>query len=205
MTIGVIDTGINNLGSIFNALDHIKCHYEKLNRVDQIKDCKKFILPGVGSFDACADALQNAGWLDTLRSMDWETHKIMGICVGMQIFCTSSDEGVKSGLGLLDAEVEGLSEHGCNDKTPHVGFNETKVEDPTSDFMAKINQQDFYFIHSYAVLEINSRSKIEMAVTNYGGLGFISAFKLGNIYGTQFHPEKSGTVGLDVIRAFAEC
>ena len=200
--IGIIDTGINNLGSIYNCLNYLNLDYGVIKNRSDLLDFDNYILPGVGSFDAGIEALEENGLYDAIKEIDFSKKRILGICLGMQLLCNSSDEGTKSGLGIIDADIMHLKNLGCNSKIPHVGFNEIVNADNKSIFLNKLLNRDFYFVHSYAA-KINDE-KISYAMTEYNDLQIVAAINYKNIFATQFHPEKSGVNGITIIRDIFE-
>lgn len=196
--IGIIDTGINNLGSIYNCLSHLNLNYGIIKNKSDLLNYDSYILPGVGSFDAGIEALEQTGLYDAIKKIDFSKKKILGICLGMQLLCNSSDEGTKPGLGIIDANIIHLKKLGCDSKIPHVGFNEIIYANKESTFLTKLLNRDFYFVHSYAA-KINDK-KISYAATEYNDLQIVAAINYKNIYATQFHPEKSGINGITIIK-----
>jgi len=196
--IGIIDCGINNLGSLSNGLDFLSIPYGIIKKDSDLLDFENYILPGVGSYDAGVQALEETGLYEAIKEIDFTKKKILGICLGMQLLCNSSDEGDKAGLGLIDADIIHLGNLGCSAKIPHVGFNEIIYADESSEFLQTLLNRDFYFVHSYAAKILDK--KISYAKTEYDGLDIIAALNYKNIYATQFHPEKSGINGLSIIK-----
>ncbi len=196
--IGIIDCGINNIGSLINGLNYLKLPHKIITEHTELDNFNNYILPGVGSFDAGITALKEKDFYNTLKETDFSKKKILGICLGMQLLCKSSEEGQEIGLGLIDADVIHLKNKGCNSKIPHVGFNEIVLADCKENFFSNLMSKDYYFIHSYTA-NINDKN-IKCAYTEYDGLEIVAAFNNLNIYGTQFHPEKSGIKGLEIIR-----
>lgn len=200
--IGIIDYGINNLGSVKNAVDELNVDYEVLVKPCDFSFYDLLILPGVGSFDSGIKALKSSGLYEALSELGSSNKKILGICLGMQLLCSESEEGVEKGLNLIPAKVKHLSTFGCRAKVPHVGFNNIcSAEDPR--FLRTMINQDYYFVHSYSV-ETNSKN-MRLAFTDYEGTKLVGAYRYGNIMGTQFHPEKSGVKGLEIIKRAYLC
>ena len=147
--IGIIDLGINNIGSLQNALKNLEVNFETIKSKSNLESFSHLILPGVGSFDSGVHALEKADLFDSLKKLDFENTKILGICLGMQLLCKDSEEGSKKGLGLIDLNVKNLGNLGCNEKIPHVGFNEVSQCEDDGFFKDLVYKKDFYFIHSY--------------------------------------------------------
>lgn len=200
--IGIIDYGINNIGSVKNAVEHLQIDYEVLVKPCDFSPYELFILPGVGSFDSGIKALNSTGFFEALSELGTSNKKILGICLGMQLLCSDSEEGIEKGLNLIPARVKHLSKFGCKSKIPHVGFNNIcSSEDPR--FLQSMINQDYYFVHSYGV---ESKSKnMRLALVDYDGTKLTAAYRYGNIMGTQFHPEKSGLKGLEIIKRAYLC
>ncbi|TAL59628.1 MAG: imidazole glycerol phosphate synthase subunit HisH [Bacteroidetes bacterium] len=199
----IIDYGMGNLGSIANMIKYLGYKSIITSDIVQIETANKIILPGVGHFDK---AMQNISSLGLLKVIQQKAIKdktpMLGICLGMQLMCNKSEEGNGSGLGLIDAEVRRFSFIGEQTrKIPHMGWNyvEQKKE---NNFYIDINEKPrFYFVHSYYVA-CNNESDI-LTTTNYGH-NFVSSFARDNIFGVQFHPEKSHKFGMSLLRNFME-
>ena len=200
--IGIIDYKINNIASVVNAIKFLNIDYEVVTDPKILSDFNMLILPGVGAFDSGVKALQSSGMFDGLQKLDLKFTKLFGICLGMQLLCESSEEGNLKGLGLVNGKVVHLKNKGCVGKIPHVGFNTIKSSSKHI-FLESMLGSDFYFVHSYG---LNTDCKnIKTASCNYGGAKIIAALQSGNIYGSQFHPEKSGHRGLELIRRVYKC
>ena len=198
--ITILDYGIGNIGSILNMLrkENISCNLGKTK--EDILNATKLILPGNGSFDACMQNLHSSGILEALNEQV-QHNKIpcMGICVGAQLLGKSSEEGVLPGLGWLDMEVkklpkfEGLS-------IPHMGWNYVKNNKVISTPFDDLDESRFYFVHSYYMLPKNNDDILFS--TSYG-IEFASGVNRDNIYGFQFHPEKSHRFGKQLFKDFS--
>ena len=202
--IGIIDLGINNIGSLQNALKNLEVKFETIKSKSNLGTFSHLILPGVGSFDSGVNALEKAGLFDSLKKLDFENTKILGICLGMQLLCKDSEEGLKKGLGLIDLNVKNLKNLGCNEKIPHVGFNEVSYCEDDEFFKDLVYKKDFYFIHSYGALKRDIKN-VSYSSVQYGAINIISTIKSNNIFATQFHPEKSGILGLKILKKFCTC
>ena len=200
--IGIIDYSINNIGSVINAVKFLNIDYEVVTDPAKLPDFKMLILPGVGSFDSGVTALQNSGMFDGLQNLDLTSTKLFGICLGMQLLCSSSEEGTLQGLDLVKGKVVHLKNKSCDGKIPHIGFNTIQSSD-SHIFLESMLGDDFYFVHSYA---FNADcEKIKIATCNYSGASITAALQYGSIFGSQFHPEKSGLKGLELIRRAYTC
>lgn len=211
MNVGIINYGVGNFGSVARALNALKITNTLINQPHELSEPDCLILPGAGSFSECANILHSNGWADAIRNqvINFEM-PILGICLGMQLLADYSNEGKISsdaaqgsaGLGLLPGRVLHLSELGCNYRVPHVGWNSLEFREPRVNLFSDIaSGADFYFVHSYAL--VPEDSKDILATTDYG-VPITAAVGRGNIYGTQFHPEKSSHPGFKVLRNFVE-
>lgn len=201
----VVDYGMGNLGSIVNMFR--KIGVQTVVAVDPagIERADKILLPGVGAFDTAMARIEQQGLLELLNHKALvEKVPILGICLGMQLLTDSSEEGTLPGLGWISART--LAFKGRLDtmryKVPHMGWNtvEKHTESPLTAGFESFEEQRFYFVHSYFVQCDDDRHSI--LKTAYG-LRFDSAIQNGNIYGAQFHPEKSHTFGMQLFRNFA--
>lgn len=200
--IGIVDIQISNIGSVLNAVRFLGIDYVIVNSPQQLAPCDLIILPGVGSFDSGMKVLVERGLDTALVDACLNKKKLLGICLGMQLLFSKSDEGSQAGLGFFEQDVSALRAIGCIDKVPHVGFNEVYCEG-NDDFSQKYHREDFYFVHSYAVS--SEKFDIPHWRVKYGGMNFVSFVRKNNIFGAQFHPEKSGKIGLDLIRDIYSC
>lgn len=193
-TIVVIDYGMGNLFSVKKVLDRLKVNAIITNDPVTILAADKLILPGVGHFGKAMENLKQLGLIETLNKAVLENKTpILGICLGMQLMAKRSEEGDVEGLGWFDAEVVKFK---VNDplrfKVPHIGWNRVKVN-ILSKLMANIEDDDeFYFVHSYF---IQMKNPAEALNTSIYEEPFTSAIEKGNIFGVQYHPEKSHDVG----------
>jgi len=194
--IGIISYGCGNILSIKNMLDYLRIKSFIIDSPDQIIDATKLILPGVGSFDNGIQKLVDGLWIEELEKHVLVNKKpVLGICLGMQLMCKSSDEGSLKGLGWIDAKV--LKFESKNIKVPHMGWNEISVQ---KDTLFKNNlRYRFYFVHSYFVMCLSSQ--IISSKCEYEN-NFTSSFEKENIFGVQFHPEKSHKFGMEVLKNF---
>lgn len=189
---GVIDYGVGNIFSICNALDKVGFKTKLISNLPMDADSNVIVLPGVGGFKIGAKNLQL--FKPNILNLVEEGTLIFGVCLGMQLFFESSEEGPGSGLGLLKGEVLKFPR---NVKTPHMGWNSLKKNRDTRILNGIGDGQYFYFVHSYYPMPLDTH--IIAAETEYG-LSFASVVAVKNIYGTQFHPEKSGKVGEQVLK-----
>jgi len=198
--IGIVDYGMGNVGSVESMINFLGYHKtqiikspEELNLVD------KLILPGVGSFDNGMGNIIHSGWLKELHHHVIEKHKpILGICLGMQLLMEKSEEGTLAGLGFIKGECKKFNFKDTKLKVPHMGWNQVKPI--KSDLCEKDSR--FYFVHSYYV-ECKNKEDI-MLETEYG-IKFTSGVSKDNIFGVQFHPEKSHKYGMKLMEKFITC
>lgn len=198
----IINYGMGNVGSVANMLKHIGCNAILSNNIKDIEKADKLILPGVGHFSKAMENLKEYDLLDVItnKAMTDKT-PLLGICLGMQLLCKSSEEGHVNGIGLINAKVKkfDFSEE-KNLKIPHMGWNITNViRSKESIFKDIAKPARFYFVHSYYV-ECDEEDII-LTDTVYGH-SFTSAFSKDNIFGVQFHPEKSHQYGITLFENF---
>ena len=199
----IVDYGMGNLGSIFNMFKKIGVPSKITSDKNEIEKAEKILLPGVGSFDAAMNKINELDFKELLNYKALEEKiPVLGICLGMQLLTNSSEEGVLPGLGWIPAETLKFKfEKEQNLKIPHMGWNLVKKNRDsklTEDF---IDETRFYFVHSYYVkCQYNSNSILK---TTYG-LTFDSAIQHENIYGAQFHPEKSHKFGMNLLKNFSK-
>ncbi|MBX7046493.1 MAG: imidazole glycerol phosphate synthase subunit HisH [Ignavibacteria bacterium] len=199
----IINYGVGNLNSISNIIKKVGGESEIISDVSLLKQAKKIILPGVGAFDHAMKKLAEHGWTEELTDTV-VNRKIptLGICLGMQMLCKKSEEGVLPGLGWIDAEVKKFNfPEGTNLKVPHMGWNQVHVKKENPLIKNPEEEHRFYFVHSYHVV-CNNEADI-LGTTNYG-IEFTSSVSHDNIYGAQFHPEKSHRFGMELLKNFID-
>ena len=206
MTISIINYGCGNIGSVLNMLKYIGVASEVITEPEQVYEAGKIILPGVGKWDAGVQNLRDSGILSALEERVLNDKvPFLGICLGMQLLLNSSEEGELPGLGWIDGTVRAfdfsqLDVDGKRLSIPHMGWNRvTAVQD--SVLTESLDESSkFYFVHSfYAEVEAHQNILLQ---SQYGHT-FTSGVKKENIYGLQFHPEKSHRHGMDVMKKFA--
>lgn len=200
--VAVIDYGVGNLFSLLSSLKAIGADAVITNDVETIKNADRIILPGVGAFEDAAKKLFDSGLHKVLIEEAEKGKPVMGICLGMQLlFERSFEYGEHKGLGLIKGDI--LPFEGRIDKTlkvPQIGWNALNLDKKDCPLWKYINNGDYvYFVHSYFA-EISDAT----ASSSEYGIEFTAAVSKGNIYGCQFHPEKSGDVGLNILRGFCE-
>ena len=198
--IGIINYGLGNVQSFINSFKVLGISAISISNKDQLKRIDRLILPGVGSFDSAIRKFNNSGLRDDIEDLVFNNNlPIMGVCIGMQIMANSSSEGDLSGLGWINGEVEIIDQKNSL-ILPHMGWNEIKVEKENAKLFSNLPSKRFYFLHSYHFVTNQNSSKI--AYVNYGE-DILAAISKNNIYGCQFHPEKSHSAGLSVLKNFA--
>jgi glutamine amidotransferase len=198
----VVDYGMGNIGSILNMLKKIGVTAEPSTGPADLLRADKIILPGVGAFDNAMRKLRDLGYAEALdQRVLGDKVPILGVCLGMQLFGTASEEGQERGLGWLDAHsVRFRFDDADRRKVPHMGWNNIRVCRPSPIFADPETPRRFYFVHSFH-LQCSDPSDV-LSLTEYGH-EFVSGVCQENILGTQYHPEKSHRFGLEFFRAFA--
>ncbi len=202
--ITIIDYGSGNVSAIGNIYERLNIAYKVAKFPKEIIGAEKLFLPGVGAFDETMLLLQNSGFKNALdKEVLFNKVPIIGICVGMQVLANSSDEGKLPGLGYIKGHVKRFDESKLIQKPrlPHMGWN-TIIKHRDSPLFEEIDTEiGFYFLHSF-YFESDNQSDV-LATTNYGQT-FASAINHENIYGIQFHPEKSHNNGVSLLKNFAK-
>lgn len=196
--IAIIDYGMGNLKSVQNALAHLNCPAKITSNPQDIETADGLILPGVGAFPDCMANLHKANVIPIIKEEVAKGKPLLGICLGMQVLFEKSYEVEEcEGLGLLQGEIVKMIDPEV--KIPHIGWNrlESNHSDP---LLANLDQSFVYYVHSYYAS--GYRDEDLLAYSNYGTLRIPGAFRKGNIMATQFHPEKSGEDGLQILRNF---
>ncbi len=190
--LAIVDTGCANLASVGFAFERLGARKVITRDLDIIKSASHVVLPGVGAMPYAMEQLKVRGLVDVLRTL---SQPLMGICLGMQLLFEASEEGNTAGLGLMDGKIKLMDTGGL--PAPHMGWNtlENLANDP---LLAGVNEGDYvYFVHSYAA----PVSGETLATSRYGER-FSAVIRQGNIYGCQFHPERSGKVGAKILENF---
>jgi len=195
--IGIVDYGIGNIKAFYNIYKEKNIDLKIIsNHEDLNENIKKLILPGVGSFDNAINLLKEKKLykkiIDYTKNPE---NKILGICIGMQILALQSLEGNSNGMELIDGKFKKLN----NKILPHIGWNNIKFINRINLFNGVDQNSYFYFLHSYALLNLDEKYKV---CETFYGENFVSAFKKDNIYGIQFHPEKSHLLGSKILLNF---
>jgi imidazole glycerol-phosphate synthase subunit HisH len=199
--ITIIDYGLGNIMAFSNIFRKLNIPLQIASEEKDLISAEKIILPGVGSFDWAMKKLENSGMIDQLNNLVInENIPVIGICVGMQIMANKSEEGDKKGLGWMNAEVKKF-ENAKNMPLPHMGWNDVRPIKENPLFFNLEENSRFYFLHSYYFS--HNHEKQILSQTNYNGC-FTSAVSKENIFGVQFHPEKSHHWGVQLLKNFAE-
>lgn len=200
--IGLIDYGCGNIQAFANIYRSLNINHIIVDTENKLDKCDKLILPGVGSFDWAIKNLRSAKFFNNLQHMVTEKNiPILGVCVGMQMMASTSEEGLEVGLGWIPGIVRKFSFSLENNlPLPHMGWNDF-IPENNSKLFSKIDKKDFYFLHSYYFQVRNKEHSIGQ--TSYNNT-FCSAVQKDNIYGIQFHPEKSHKQGENILQNFSE-
>lgn len=199
--IGLIDYGMGNILSVLNAFEYIGADIKVCHKSSDIKDKDKLILPGVGAFSDCIKSLDELGFIDELDNFVIQKKKpILGICLGMQVMASKSYEnGIFDGLNWIDSEVVPINTKNLEIKIPHIGWNSLHNLKRNNIFYNIEENFNFYFVHSY-FMKCNNMNDV-IAECEYG-THITAAVNKENIFGVQFHPEKSQDYGLRIIENF---
>ena len=198
--IAIIDYGAGNLRSITNALDFLRVKYKVTDKAEDIEKADKIIFPGVGSFGDCMESLKNRGLIETLRR-EIKKKPYLGICLGLQVLFESSEESPNiKGLSIFKGKCKKFKSE--NLKIPQIGWNSVNIIKKNKLLKNIENDSYLYFVHSYYVEPKNKG--IVLTKTDYG-IDFVSAIEKGNIFGVQFHPERSGNIGINILENFVKC
>ena len=205
MNVTIVDYNSGNISSVINSFKEVakeKIKIEVSSDLDKIKSSDKIVLPGQGSFKSCVDALNSIdGLVDTLNEITIINKKpLLGICVGFQMFADVGYEEIETqGLGWISGEVSKIDNKNGKFKLPHIGWNELNIVKDSQIFKDIKNKSHMYFVHSYEF--IPKDKNVISATTDYSS-SIVCSVEKENIFGTQFHPEKSDKEGLKIIDNF---
>ena len=205
MKITIVDYNSGNISSVINSFSEIsndKVDIGVTSDLNKIKSSDKLVLPGQGSFKSCVEALKNIrGLIDTLNEMVINSKKpLLGICVGLQMFADIGYEEIETkGLGWISGKVSKIDNQNGKYKLPHIGWNQINIVKESQIFKNIENNSHMYFVHSYEF--IPEDKNVVTATTDYSSK-VVCAIEKENIFGTQFHPEKSDKLGLQIINNF---
>ncbi|OGB87569.1 imidazole glycerol phosphate synthase, glutamine amidotransferase subunit [candidate division WOR-1 bacterium RIFCSPLOWO2_02_FULL_46_20] len=204
MSIAIIDYGSGNLRSVEKAFQHLGFQAEITKDKTTIRGAKGVVLPGVGAFDSALTELRESGLEAAIDEAIALGKPFLGICLGLQHLFESSEEGTQKGLGILQGEVKKFNFAGTpwdNLSIPHMGWNRLLIKHKAPIFAGIPEGSLVYFAHSYHAVP---NDKMTIATTTDYGVEFVSAVCRNNLFGIQFHPEKSGEVGLKILRNFGK-
>ena len=205
MNVTIVDYNSGNISSVINSFKEVakdKVNIRVTSDLATIKNSDKVVLPGQGSFKSCIDRLNSInGMINTLNEFAIENKKpLLGICVGFQMFADIGYEQVETkGLGWISGKVSKIDNQAGKFKLPHIGWNEINIMDDSNIFKGIENNSHMYFVHSYEF--VPEDKSVISATTNYSS-NVVCAAEKENIFGTQFHPEKSDKIGLKIIDNF---
>lgn len=200
-SVTLLDYGAGNIRSIKNAIKKLGYSIKEVESPRDIASAEKLIFPGVGAFGQAMDILKKKGYLDPLRDYILEDKPFFGICIGMQVLFEGSEEdGGSQGLGIIPGVV-GRFDSSQGLQVPHIGWNTLSQRRESRLLSSTAGDKRVYFVHSYRAVPTELNDDWVLATCNYGS-DFIASVNAGNVYATQFHPEKSGLLGLDIIDSF---
>jgi glutamine amidotransferase len=207
MNVTIVDYNSGNISSVINSFQEVardKVNIEVTADLRKIKSSDKVVLPGQGSFKSCADALNSInGLVDTLNEFVIKNKKpLLGICVGLQMFADVGYEEIETkGLGWISGKVSKIDNQNGKYKLPHIGWNQINIVKDSKIFKNIENNSHMYFVHSYEF--VPEDKKVILATTDYSS-NIVCSVEKENIFGTQFHPEKSDKIGLKIISNFID-
>ena len=202
MYLGLVDVGVGNIGSLKSALNKIDVKYKICEEAEDFSNINKIILPGVGNFNDFMNKIKSKNLDRIIKEKYKKNIPILGICLGFQVlFSNSSESGFTEGFNFIDGKIINFKEKLKTLRTPHVGWNNCKLEKKSTLFENIDNNSDFYFTHSFFLNDCHKDYIISK--TDYG-FQFISGIEKNNLYGVQFHPEKSQLSGMKVLKNFCE-
>ena len=205
MNVAIVDYKSGNISSVINSFKEVvqdKVKIEVTSDINKIKSSDKVVLPGQGSFKSCTDALKGInGLVETLNEFAIDNKKpLLGICVGLQMFADTGYEEIETkGLGWISGKVTKIENQNGKYKLPHIGWNEINILKDSRIFKDIKDKSHMYFVHSYEF--VPNDKNIVSATTDYSS-NHVCAVEKDNIFGTQFHPEKSDKIGLKIIDNF---
>jgi len=205
MNVTIVDYNSGNISSVINSFKEVakdKVNIEVTSNLNKIKSSDKVVLPGQGSFKSCVDALNSInGLVETLNEFAINNKKpLLGICVGLQMFADIGyEESETKGLGWISGKVSKIDNKQGKFKLPHIGWNEIDIVKKSQIYKGMENKSHMYFVHSYEF--IPEDKNVISATTNYSST-IVCSVEKENIFGTQFHPEKSDKIGLKIIENF---
>ena len=205
MNVTIVDYQSGNISSVINSFNEVakgKVHLEVTSDIKKIESSDKIVLPGQGSFKSCVDSLNSiSGLVETLKEFAIINNKpLLGICVGLQMFAdVGYEEAETKGLGWIPGKVSKIDNQNGKFKLPHIGWNEIEIQKESKIFKDIKNKSHMYFVHSYEF--IPEDKSVISATTDYSSK-IVCSIERDNLFGTQFHPEKSDKIGLKIIDNF---
>ncbi|MDY3361065.1 MAG: imidazole glycerol phosphate synthase subunit HisH [Clostridium celatum] len=198
----IIDYGMGNLKSVYNALSTLNLPCKISSDISDIKNAEKLILPGVGAFNEAMDNLCNYRLIDVIKDKVNNGCPLLGICLGMQMLFEEGYEGeIRNGLGFIKGKIKRI-EPKKYVKLPHIGWNRLETNN-YNNILYGVSEENFvYYVHSFMARDMEDVNLV--AYSEYGGVKIPGLVNKDNIYGAQFHPEKSGEIGLKILRNFGE-
>lgn len=205
--IGIIDYGVCNVGSVQNMFHRSGILAEICNESKNLNKFSKIVLPGVGHFGRAMDNLRNYDWIEPLSDFVRNEKKpLLGICLGMQLLCSHSEEGDCEGLGLIKGKVTRFDQASFDDnlRIPHMGWAEVYADAPHPLILDdQTDRSRFYFVHSLHVQDPDETTDFDAILRCSYGYSFVAALAKDNLIGVQFHPEKSHKFGVELLRRFS--
>lgn len=205
----IIDYGVSNLLNVVRAFEHCGAEVSLAETPEQVKQAERLVLPGVGAFADGMAGLRERGLVEAVRDYARSERPFLGICLGMQMMFEGSEEfGANEGLGLVAGQVVAIPETGVDGtphKIPHVGWSELQLPPGRTSYANSVlshlsEETSVYFVHSFMAVPANPAHRL--ADYDYDGRSICAAVQAGNLFGCQFHPEKSGKSGLEIVRSF---
>lgn len=204
--LAIIDYGVGNLFSLSRSLEYLGVECKVTRSLDELKSAERIILPGVGAFGDARKKLEELSLVEPIQALAASGKPFLGICLGMQLLFDKSEEfGEHSGLGLIPGRIvsmrETFDQAKIDLKVPQIGWNQLDVQNQESPLVKSLGKNDFvYYVHSYYATDCQEHL---VADSEYG-ISIPGIVQNKNVFGTQFHPEKSGAVGLKILKAFTE-
>lgn len=201
MKVAIINYGMGNLNSVRRSFEEVGADAVVVNHPSTLYEVDRIVLPGVGSFAEGMAHLNQGGWVSALHDVvNLHNKPLLGICLGMQMLASKGYEGDETkGLGFISGEVKRIDLLGCNERIPHMGWNEVRYKTKNVMFDSIPDASDFYFVHSYAFVPTNLDNLI--ATVDYG-CELTAVISNNHVFGCQFHPEKSSKAGRQLLSNF---